>query len=107
MNTSLPKYVGITDLRIKTKEVFDLVKTKKLPVIVMRESTPEAVIIPYSDFDAFQEEKRMIWNRRLEELARQTKQYVAKWLQKKRYKPGKVSGDQLVDILEKDDAKRS
>ena len=107
MNTAFPKFVGITDLRIKTKEIFDLVKNKNLPIIVMRESTPEAVIIPFSDYDALLEEKKMVWNKRLDELARQTKPYVMKWLQKKGYKPGKVTGDQLVDLLEKEDASRS
>jgi len=106
MNTAFPKFIGITDLRIKTKEIFDLVKNKRLPVIVMRESTPEAVIIPFSEFDALQEGKRMIWNKRLDELSLQTKPFVAKWLQKKGYKSEKVSGDQLLEILEKDDAKR-
>lgn len=107
MNTIVPKFIGITDLRIKTKEIFDLVKNKNLPVVVMRESTPEAVIIPFSEFDALQEEKRRLWNQRLDDLAGGIKPYIKKWLKKKGYKPEEVTGDQFVDILEKEDAHRS
>ena len=107
MNTSLPKFIGITDLRIKTKEIFDMVKTKKLPVIVMRESTPEAVIIPYSEYDAYENEKRRLWNKRLDGLALKTKPYVEKWLKRKGFAPQKITGDKLVEILEKEDAMRS
>lgn len=103
MNTTIPQFIAITDLRIKTKEVFDLVKNKNLPVIVMRESVPEAVIIPFSEFNTLQEEKRRLWNKRIDELASETKPYIEKWLKKKGYNPQKVSGDRLIEILEEDD----
>lgn len=103
INTLLPKFIAITDLRVKTKEIFDLVKTQNLPVIVMRESEPEAVIIPFSEFNTFQAEKRRLWNKRLDELAESTKLYIANWLQKKGYNPKKINGDKLIEILEEDD----
>lgn len=103
MNFTLPNFIAITDLRTKTKEIFDGVKNNNLPVIVMRESVPEAVIIPFSEYNAFQEEKRIAWSKRMIELAQRTKPYVTNWLKKKGYNPKKVSGDKFVDILEKDD----
>ena len=107
MNTTLPKFIAITDLRTKTKEVFDLVKNKNLPVIVMRESVPEAVIIPFSEFNTLQEEKQRVWNKRLDKLAKETKPYVEKWLKQKGYKSEKVDGDKLLDLLEKEDESSS
>ena len=99
----MPKFIAVTDLRVKTKEVFDLIKNQNLPVIVMRKSEPEAVIIPFSEFNSLQAEKRRLWNRRLDELAQRSKPYIAKWLKRKDYHPKRISGDKLLEILEEDD----
>lgn len=103
MNTFLPKTVGITELRTKTREIFDLLKKEDLPMIVMRDSRPEAIILPYQEYEFLIQEKRRIWNARLDELAKQTQPYIASWLRKKGYNPKKVTGDQLITILEEDD----
>lgn len=107
MNISLPKTIGITELRIKTREIFDTLKKEDLPVIVMRDSRPEAVIIPYEEYDLLEQEKRKLWQKRLDELAEETRPDIVKWLRKKGYNPKKVSGDKLVEILEKDDKSSS
>lgn len=107
MNTTMPQFIGITELRTKTREVFDSLKKKALPVVVMRESKPEAVIIPYEEYDALMQDKRSAWNKRLDELAATSKPYVTAFLKKKGYNPQKISGDKLVEILEKDDQRCS
>lgn len=48
---TLPRYIGITDLRNNFRRVFDRLAKDQEPVVVIRESKPEAVIVPYKDFE--------------------------------------------------------
>jgi len=103
MNSTMPKFIGITELRKKTREVFDAVKKEDLPVVIMRDSKPEAVIIPFKEYDKLAQEQRKLWNSRLDKLTKAAKPYIASWLKKKGYNPKKVTGDKLVTILDEDD----
>ena len=103
MNTSMPKFIGITELRNKTREIFDFINEQSLPVVVVRESKPEAVIVSYKEYNLLEQQKRNLWNKRLDELAIRTKPYIERYLIKKGFKPDKVNGDKLVEILEEDD----
>jgi len=44
-----------TDLRRRVREVLDRVRIKREPVIVQSYDTPQAVIIPYEDYEAYRE----------------------------------------------------
>lgn len=48
---TLPRYIGITDLRKNVRRVFDRLAKDQEPVVVIRESKPEAVILPYGEFE--------------------------------------------------------
>jgi prevent-host-death family protein len=43
-----------TDLRRQVREVLDRVRRKREPVIVQTYGTPQAVLIPYEEFEAYQ-----------------------------------------------------
>ncbi len=42
-----------TELRRRVREVLDRVRMKREPVIVQSYDTPQAVLIPYEDFEAY------------------------------------------------------
>ncbi len=44
-----------TDLRRRVREVLDRVRLKRKPIIVQSYDTPQVVIIPYEDFEAYRE----------------------------------------------------
>ena len=44
-----------TDLRRRVRDVLDRVRVKREPVVVQNYGTPQVVIIPYEDFDAYRE----------------------------------------------------
>jgi prevent-host-death family protein len=44
-----------TDLRRRVRDVLDRVRIKREPVIVQNYGTPQAVIVPYEDFEAYRE----------------------------------------------------
>lgn len=66
--------IQATDLRRRVREVLDQVRTRREPVVVRTYDTPQAVIIPYEDFQAYQEwqsrrEKRVAWLAELRAIA--------------------------------------
>lgn len=105
MNNLIPKTIGVTDLRANTRKVLDLVRKEQIPLLVLRDSKPEAVIISYKEYERYQEEKRRLWNAKVKELTAKTRPYIVSWLKKKGYHPKKITGDRLLEILEKEDAK--
>jgi prevent-host-death family protein len=66
--------VQTTDLRRRVREVLDRVRMQREPVIVRSYDTPQAVIIPYEDFEDYKEwratgERRAAWLAELRRIA--------------------------------------
>jgi prevent-host-death family protein len=47
--------VGVTELQRKFKRFFDEVVNRQTPIILTRGSRPEAVLVPYAEYQRFQE----------------------------------------------------
>lgn len=60
----MPRTIQSTDLRRRLREVLDRVRSEREPVIVQTHGTPQAVLIPYDDFEAYQ-----AWRARRQERA--------------------------------------
>jgi prevent-host-death family protein len=63
-----------TDLRRQVREVLDRVRREQEPVIVRTYDTPQAVLIPYEEFEAYQEwqvrrRERRAWLAELQAIA--------------------------------------
>jgi len=63
-----------TDLRRRVREVLDRVRMEQEPVIVQTYDTPQAVLIPYNDFEAYQtwrerQHQRAAWLNELRSIA--------------------------------------
>jgi prevent-host-death family protein len=58
------KTIQSTDLRRRLREVLDRVQKEQEPVIVQTYGTPQAVLVPYEDFEAYQ-----AWRERRQERA--------------------------------------
>jgi len=63
-----------TDLRRRVREVLDRVRLKGEPVIVQSYDTPQAVLIPYEDFETYREWRaarveRQVWLAELRAIA--------------------------------------
>jgi prevent-host-death family protein len=74
LEVPMPTSVQSTDLRRRVREVLDQVRTKREPVIVSTYDTPQAVIIPYEEFEAYQawraaRQKRAVWLTELQAIA--------------------------------------
>ena len=72
----MPTIIQATDLRRRVREVLDQVRIDKEPVIVQTYDTPQAVLIPYDEYQAYQawqagRRDRTAWIEELQAIARE------------------------------------
>lgn len=51
----MQKVIGVTELQRNFRAVFDEVAKENVPYVLTRSSRPEAVLVPYEEFLAWQE----------------------------------------------------
>jgi prevent-host-death family protein len=66
--------VQATDLRRRVREVLDRVRREETPIVVCTYDTPQAVLIPYEQFEAYQawragRQERAAWLAELRAIA--------------------------------------
>ncbi len=66
--------VQTTDLRRRSRDILDRVRLKREPVIIQSYNTPQAVLIPYEEFQNYARwqtanEKRALWLSELRRIA--------------------------------------
>jgi prevent-host-death family protein len=67
----MQKIIGVTELQRRFKSFFEDVVRKRTPLILTRGSRPEAVLLPYEDYQRFQQMQESevlarfepVWNR--------------------------------------------
>lgn len=74
--------VQSTDLRRRVREVLDRVRIEQEPVIVQTYDTPQAVLIPYDDFQDYQawrerQREHAVWLKELRAIAEEVSERAA------------------------------
>lgn len=67
----MQKIIGVTELQRQFRSFFDDVVRKRTPIVLTRGSRPEAVLLPYEDYQRFQQMQEsevlarfdQVWNR--------------------------------------------
>lgn len=72
----MAEIIQTTDLRRRVREVLDRVRVQRQSVVVYTYDTPQAVIIPYDDYEAYQawrehQRQRGIWLTELRGIAKE------------------------------------
>jgi len=71
-----------TDLRRRVRDVLERVRLKRETFIVKSYNTPQAVILPYEEYEIYQtwqaaQQKRAAWMSELRRIAEQVSEYAA------------------------------
>jgi prevent-host-death family protein len=74
--------IQTTDLRRRVRDVLERVKVKRETFIVKSYNTPQAVILPYEEYEVYQnwqaaQQKRTAWMGELRRIAEQISEYAA------------------------------
>jgi prevent-host-death family protein len=67
----MQKIIGVTELQRKFRSFFEDVVRKRISIVLTRGSRPEAVLLPYEDYQRFQQMQEsevlarfdQVWNR--------------------------------------------
>lgn len=67
----MQKIIGVTELQRKFRSFFEDVVRKRIPIVLTRGSRPEAVLLPYEDYQRYQQMQEsevlarfdQVWNR--------------------------------------------
>lgn len=87
--------INLTQARNSLSKLIDEVFTRKKTYVLIRDSIPQAVIVPYDEYK-LQEEK---WQEEMEELMNKGKKVFRQWLKEKRMKFPK-SEDEAYQIID-------
>lgn len=71
-----------TDLRRRVRDVLERVRVKRETFIIKSYNTPQAVILPYEEYEAYQtwqaaQQKRTAWMGELRRIAEEVSEYAA------------------------------
>jgi prevent-host-death family protein len=74
--------IQTTDLRRRVRDVLERVRTKRETYIIKSYKTPQAVILPYEEYEAYQtwqavQQKRAAWMGELRRIAEEVSEYAA------------------------------
>ena len=74
--------VQTTDLRRRVREILDRVRIERTPVIVYTYDTPQAVLIPYGEYEAYRawqerQQQRQAWLAELRAIAQKVSDRAA------------------------------
>ena len=91
----MPNLINITQARNNLSQLIDEVFSRKKTYVLLRDSIPQAVIIPYGEYK-LQEEQ---WQEEIEKLMISGKKLFRQWLKKGKVKTPK-SEDEIYQIVD-------
>lgn len=89
--------VNSTYVRNNLSKILDQVVKESKKFILIRESQPQAVIIPYADLL----EKEREWNLEFKKLMLKTRPYFRSWLKKKKIKEKDLKEEDLYELVDR------
>lgn len=93
------KIVGVTEARARLRAILSELRESGQPVILARDSKPEAVIIPYNEYVRSQEQAQALWNLRFEAALRKSHAAFRQWLQAQGRDPDALSEEEILDLI--------
>lgn len=94
---SIMDLVSATYARNNFHQLLDEVIKKKKRFILIRDSQPQAVIIPYEEIA----EKEKEWQVEFQKLVAKTRPYFANWLKKQKMKVKDLKEEKVYELVNK------
>ena len=97
----MQQIMNITQTRNSLSKVVSDVAKQKKQVVIIRDSMPEAVLIPYEDYLASAKDKDLLWQARFNRLLTQGKQTFKIWAKKNKVNISKLKEEEIYDLIKK------
>lgn len=97
----MQRIISITDVRNNVSRIVSDVAQTKRKVVIVRDSIPEAVLIPYQEFLTQEQEREKLWQMRFARLLKTGKNTFKKWAAKRKINVDKLTEEEMYEIVEK------
>lgn len=97
----MQQILNITQTRNNLSSIVSRVAGEKKDVIIIRDSQPEAVLIPYSEYLLRQERTDRTWRLRFEQVLRRGRQSFRKWAKANNVNLKNLKEEDVYDLVEK------
>ncbi len=71
----------------------------KNPVVIVRDSMPEAVLVPYTTFLKDSRDEETLWSMRFDRAVTNGKRAFAQWLKKNKMNPKKMTEEHVYGLI--------
>lgn len=97
----MQQILNITQARNNLSSIVSGVAREKRKVVIVRDSMPEAVLIPYEEYIKEQNDIDRLWQLRFERLLQKGKKSFKKWAKKNKVDIKRLSEEKMYEIVEK------
>ena len=91
----MQQMVSISDARKNLSQLVAQVARQNESIIIIRDSFPEAVIVPYREMFELERQKKAAWNKKWDILLKNGKRQGQKWAKSKKIDLNKMSEQDL------------
>ncbi|OGG31231.1 hypothetical protein A3I51_01375 [Candidatus Gottesmanbacteria bacterium RIFCSPLOWO2_02_FULL_38_8] len=97
----MQQIVNITEARNDLSNLVSKVSKNRKPVVIIRDSKPEAVLVSYQEFISNQEEQKKLWDQTFENLQKEGKKAFRIWAKKRNIDVDKLTEEEVYDLIDK------
>ena len=97
----MQQILNITQTRNNLSSIVSRVASKKNEVIIIRDSTPEAVLVPYSKYIQQYEAKNREWKKRFNHLLMQGKKSFRVWAKNNNMNIKNLTEEDMYALVDK------
>ena len=97
----MQQILNITEVRNNLSSLVSRISRENKPIVIIRDSMPEAVIVSYREFQKNEAEREKLWRQEFEKLRKVGKKHFRKWAKKKNIDIDKLTEEEVYDLIDK------
>ncbi|OGY17451.1 MAG: hypothetical protein A2784_02770 [Candidatus Chisholmbacteria bacterium RIFCSPHIGHO2_01_FULL_48_12] len=93
--------ISITDARNNLSRFVKEVSQKGKKYVLVRDSVPEAVVMPYQDYVKQEEEEKELWQFRFDRLIKEARKAFRKWAAGQGIDVKKLTEEEVYELIDR------
>jgi len=97
----MQQIINITEARNNLSNLVSRVARERKNVVIIRDSMPEAVLIPYKEYIDSETAKEKSWKSDFEKVLEDGRKTFSKWAKKRNIDIDKLTEEEFYDLIDK------
>jgi len=93
------QFISVTEARANFKALLNKVASGQTEVVLLRDSNPEAVLVPYKYYIEKSQSEKSAWNARFDAYIKKARKIGKTWAKKQNIKLKSISEDELYERI--------